>query len=57
MDDKYCYWNLLLYLVKPRYLLMSIAIVIIVTSFGARFSGEVLLSSGTQCVVQRSYAS
>ena len=43
--------NLLLYLVKPRYLLMSIAIVIIVTSFGARTSGEVLRSSGAQCVV------
>ena len=27
---------------------MSIAIVIIVTGFGARSSGEVLLSSGTQ---------
>ena len=40
-----------LYLVKPRYLLMSIAIVIIVTGFGARTSGEVLLSSGTLCVV------
>ena len=40
---------LLLYLVKPRYLLMSIAIVIIVTIFGARSSGEVLRSSGTRC--------
>ena len=28
---------------------MSIAIVIIVTGFGARVSGEVLRSSGTQC--------
>ena len=36
---------------------MSIAIVIIVTIFGARSTGEVLCSSGTQCVVQRNYAS